>query len=96
MRAAVASALFGVLFVGCGDSHSECGGPVISGCTLLIGAPDGGYNACYDVGTEAVCVAGEWKCPEGSVPEEECDCEGNAAGSPRSCGNQPDAGSSGG
>jgi hypothetical protein len=92
----LAAAFFG--FGGCSsDGASQCAGAPSSNCVLLIvGSAEGNYNACYDVATQTVCEAGQWKCPAGSVPVEQCDCEGNAAGDPHSCGNQPDGGASGG
>lgn len=86
-RALLLAAL-GVGTVGCGDSHSACTAPIPSvHCIRLVGgAPDGGHNGCTDVGAGIVCEAGEWTCPAGSIPLQQCDCEGGGApGAPRSC-----------
>ena len=76
MAMATVMALAGALLgAACSDDkNAACDPATRSYC--LDSLDNLGSRACADVATDQMCVGAQWVCPAGTVPQDECDCQG--------------------
>ena len=73
-----------VLGAACNDDKNTACDPA-SRSYCLDALDNLGAVACADVAKNQRCVGTQWVCPSGTVPQDECDCQGPPPGTGCTC-----------